>query len=154
MPSTEEHLLFRFVQSKELKNVCFRKNIWDLNDIMSRCTKWVSKGKWFSTGYPTLVHEFQSFLRGERKICISNDETHGHTHQFIQAGQTTRCAMAWTWTSVPKTMSSHGDRRGQTADFRDSVEGTEWMYLLFKCGVKIKPCFEWVIWHWSTLCQL
>ena len=28
-----------------------------------------------------------------------------------------------------KTMSSHGDRRGEIADFRDSFERIEWLYL-------------------------
>ena len=30
-----------------------------------------------------------------------------------------------------KTMSSHRDRRGQIADFRDGFEGNKWLYLLF-----------------------
>ena len=53
-----------------------------------------------------------------------------------------------------KTMSRHGDRRGQIADFRDSFEAINWLYLLFKCGIKTKTHFEWLLWHWSSLGQL
>ena len=53
-----------------------------------------------------------------------------------------------------ETMSSHGDRRGQIADFRDSFETIYWLYLLFKCGIKTKAHFEWLLWHWSSLGQL
>ena len=53
-----------------------------------------------------------------------------------------------------KTMSRHGDRRGQIADFRDSFETINWLYLLFKCGIKTKTHFEWLLWHWSSLGHL
>ena len=53
-----------------------------------------------------------------------------------------------------KTMSRHDDRRGQMADFRDSFETNNWLYLLFKCGIKTKTPFEWLLWHWSSLGQL
>ena len=36
----------------------------------------------------------------------------------------------------------------QIADFRDSFERIKWLYLLFKCGRKTKPHFQWVLWHW------
>ena len=51
-------------------------------------------------------------------------------------------------------MSRHGDRRGQIADFRDSFETINLLYLLFKCGIKTKTHFEWLLWHWSSLGQL
>ena len=51
-------------------------------------------------------------------------------------------------------MSRHGDRRGQISDFRDSFETINWLYLLFKCGIKTKTHFEWLLWHWSSLGQL
>ena len=53
-----------------------------------------------------------------------------------------------------KTMRRHGDRRGQIADFRDSFETINWLYLLLKCGIKTKTHFEWLLWHWSSLGQL
>ena len=53
-----------------------------------------------------------------------------------------------------KKMSRHGDRRGQIVDFRDSFETINWLYLLFKCGIKTKTHFEWLLWHWSSLGQL
>ena len=51
-------------------------------------------------------------------------------------------------------MSRHGDRRGQITDFWDSFETINWLYLLFKCGLKTKTHFEWLLWHWSSLGQL
>ena len=51
-------------------------------------------------------------------------------------------------------MSRHCDRRGQIADFWDSFETINWLYLLFKCGIKTKTHFEWLLWHWSSLGQL
>ena len=53
-----------------------------------------------------------------------------------------------------KTMSRHGDCRGQIADFRDSFGTINWLYLFFKCGIKTKTHFEWLLWHWSSLGQL
>ena len=53
-----------------------------------------------------------------------------------------------------KTMSRHGDRRGQIANFRDSFETINWLYLFFKCGIKTKTDFDWLLWHWSSLGQL
>ena len=53
-----------------------------------------------------------------------------------------------------KTMSRHGDRRGQIADFRDSFQTINWLYSLFKCGIKTKTHFEWLLWQWSSLGQL
>ena len=53
-----------------------------------------------------------------------------------------------------KTTSRPGDRRGQIADFRDSFETINWLYLFFKCGIKTKTHFEWLLWHWSSLGQL
>ena len=52
-------------------------------------------------------------------------------------------------------MSRHGDRRGQIAAFRDSFEMINWLYLLFRCGIKtLKTQFEWLLWQWSSLGQL
>ena len=54
-----------------------------------------------------------------------------------------------------KTMSRHGDRRGLNADFRDSFETIERLYVTFKCGIyKNKTHFEWLLWYWSSLGQL
>ena len=47
-----------------------------------------------------------------------------------------------------KTMGLPSDRRGQIADFRDSFERINSLYLLFKCGIKkTKTHFEWLIRH-------
>ena len=53
-----------------------------------------------------------------------------------------------------KTMSRHGNRRGQIAAFRDNFETINWLCLLFKCGIKTKTHFDWLLWHWSSLGQL
>ena len=45
---------------------------------------------------------------------------------------------------LSKTMSRRGDRRGQIADFWDSFETINWLYLLFKCGIKTKSHFQWL----------
>ena len=51
-------------------------------------------------------------------------------------------------------MHSHGDRRGQIADFRDSFERIKWLCIHSKCGIKTKTHFVWLLWHWSSLGQL
>ena len=51
-------------------------------------------------------------------------------------------------------MPSHGDRRVQIVDFRDSFEWIKWLYLHSKCRIKTKTHFEWLLWHWSSLGQL
>ena len=53
-----------------------------------------------------------------------------------------------------KAISRHGDRRVQIADFRDSFKRINWLYLVFKCRIKTKHYFEWLLWHWSSLSQL
>ena len=53
-----------------------------------------------------------------------------------------------------KTTSLHGNRRGQIANFQSSFETINWLYLLFKCGIKTKTHFEWLLWHWFSLGQL
>ena len=53
-----------------------------------------------------------------------------------------------------KTMSRHGDRRGKIADLGGSFETINWLYSLFKFGIKTKTHFEWLLWHWSSLGQL
>ena len=53
-----------------------------------------------------------------------------------------------------KTASRHGDRRGQITDLRDSFETINWLFLLFKCGIKTKTHFEWHLWHWTSLVHL
>ena len=53
----------------------------------------------------------------------------------------------------PERTHQNNDR-GQIADFRDSFETINWLYLLFTCGIKTKTHFEWFLWHWSSLGQL
>ena len=81
---------------------------------------------------------------------------HTHTHQFSQSGQSR--SRSWPITQCPmvrtRGIRSHGDRQGQSADFRDNLERIKRQYLLFNCGIKTKPHIEWVLRHWSSLCQL
>ena len=51
-------------------------------------------------------------------------------------------------------MRSQGDRWGHIADFRNSFEIINWLYLHSKCGIKTKTHFECLLWHWSSLVQL
>ena len=44
-----------------------------------------------------------------------------------------------------KTMHSLGARQGRIANFLDSFERIEWLYLLFKCGIKTKTHFGRVL---------
>ena len=44
-------------------------------------------------------------------------------------------------------------RSSMTNGFRDSFERIKWLYLLFNYGIKTKTHFEWVLWHWSSLCH-
>ena len=62
----------------------------------------------------------------------------------------TQCPIARTWESAPKQWAV----MTIVEDFRDSFETINWLYLLFKCGIKTKAHFEWLLWHWSSLGQL
>ena len=94
------------------------------------------------------------------KIHISNAGTHGRTHQFSQSGQSRSLLNNHAVSNRAdlrertKTVSRHGERRGQIADFRDSFERINWLYSHFKCGIKTKTHIEWLLWHWSSLGQL
>ena len=49
----------------------------------------------------------------------------------------------------PSWPSSKTDRR-----LLRQFETINWLYLLFKCGIKTKTHFEWLLGHWSSLGQL
>ena len=109
--------------------------------------------------YPTLAREFQSFRVWGKFVFwtleltdtptnLANQVKVGHAlanHAVSNRADLRECT---------KTMSRLGDRWGLIADFRDSFETIIWLYLLFKCGIKTKTHFEWLLWHWSSLGQL
>ena len=107
--------------------------------------------------YPTLVREFQGFRVWGKFVFRTLELTDTPTnlanqvkvgHAFDQSRSVQSDLRERT-----KTMSRHGDRQGQIADFRRSFETINWLYLLFKCGIKTKTHFEWLLWHWFSLGQ-
>ena len=67
---------------------------------------------------------------------------------FVFFSELAHCKLNWA-------SSEQGHRkRALIADFRGSFETINWLYLLFKCGIKTKTHFEWLLWHWSSLGQL
>ena len=96
-----------------------------------------------------------------RKICISNAGTHGHTHQFSQSGQSrsrcwpiTQCPIARTWESAPKQWAVMAIVEGRSPTFETVLRRLIGCIYFFKCGIKTKTHFEWLLWHWSSLGQL
>ena len=109
--------------------------------------------------YPTLAREFQAFRVWGKFIFRTLELTDTPTNSANQvkvghALDQSRIANRADLRERTKTMSRHGDRRGQISDFRDSFKTINWLYLLFKCGIKTKTHFEWLLWHWSSLGQL
>ena len=76
------------------------------------------------------------------------------THQFSQSGRSRSSNYAVSnctdLTECTKTMRRHDDCKGQIADFRDSFEIIKWLHLHFKCEIKTKTHFDWVLWQWSV----
>ena len=107
---------------------------------------------WCNTHYPTLAREFQGFRVWGKFVFRTLELTDTPTNlaNQVKVGH----ALDQSRSVQSKTMSRHGDRRGQIAAFRDSFETIKGLYLLFKCGIKTKTHFEWLLWHWSSLGQL
>ena len=112
-----------------------------------------------SSFYPTLAREFQGFRVLGKFVFRTLELTDTPTNlaNQVKVGHVLdnhAVSHRADLRERTKTMSRHGDRRGQIADFRDSFETINWLYLLFKCGIKTKTHFEWLFWHWSSLSQL
>ena len=106
--------------------------------------------------YPTLAREFQGFRVWGKFLIRTLELTDTPTNQ-VKVGHALGQHAVSNRADLrerTKTLSRHGDRRGQIADFRDSFETIIWLYLFFKCGIKTKTHFEWLLWHWSSLGQL
>ena len=112
-----------------------------------------------SVDYPTSAREFQGFRAWGKFVFwtleltdtptdLANQVKVGHALNQSHSVQSRGPERAH------QTVSSHGDRRGQIAGFRDSFEKINWLYLFFKSGIKIKTHFEWLLWHQSSLGQL
>ena len=102
--------------------------------------------------YPTLTRELQGY-RCEENLYFKrwNSWTHPPIWPIRSKYVTFICVDLRKCT---KTIRSHGDSQGQIADFQDNFERIKWLYLHFKCGISTRSHFEWVVWHWSSLCQL
>ena len=93
-------------------------------------------------------------------MCISNAGTHGHIHQFGQSGQSrprcwsiTQCPIARTWESAPKqctVMAIVEDKSPTFETILRELSGCICILSVFKN----KNPFWWLLWHWSSLCQL
>ena len=111
------------------------------------------------SNYPTLAREFQGFrvwgkfvfwtlkptatstnLANQVKVGHALDQSHSVQ---VRPPEKTHQNNAQSWQS---SRTNH--------HFWDHFERIQWLYLPFKCGIKTKTHFEWVLWHWSSLCQL
>ena len=101
--------------------------------------------------YPTLAREFQDFRvwgkfvfrtmkLTDTPINLANQVKVGHALDQSRSVQS-------RGPERTKTMSRLGNRRGRITDFRDSFETIICLYLSFKCGIKTKTHFEWLLWH-------
>ena len=109
--------------------------------------------------YPTLAREFQGFRMWGKFVFRTLELTDTPTNLANQvkvgdALDQSRGVQSRGPERAHQTMSHHGDRLGQIADFRHSFETINGLYLLFKCGIKTKTHFEWLLWLWSSLGQL
>ena len=114
---------------------------------------------WKLLCYPTPTREFQGFRVWGKFVfrTLELTDTPNNLANRVKVGQLLTNHAVSNRADLrerTKTMSRYGDRRGQIADFRDSFETFNWLYLLFKCGIKTKTHFEWLLWHWSSLGQL
>ena len=107
--------------------------------------------------YPTLARELQGFRVRAKFVFRTLELTDTPTNlaNLVKVGHVLNNHAVSNRADLrerTKTMSSHGDRRGQQiADFRDSFERINWLYLPFKCGMR--KHFEWLIWTSPSLGQ-
>ena len=109
--------------------------------------------------YPTLALEFQGFRVWGKFVFrtleltdtpnnLANQVKVGHALDQSCSVQSRGPERAHQ-NNEPSWRSSRTDRR-----LSRSFETINWLYLLFKCGIKTKTHFEWLLWHWSSLGQL
>ena len=108
--------------------------------------------RWYYVYYTTLSREFQGFrVWGKfvfRTLELTNTRINLANHVKVGQFLTNRTmSNRADLRERTKTMRSHGDRRGKIADFRDSFERINWLYLHSKCVIKTKTHFEWLLWH-------
>ena len=109
--------------------------------------------------YHTLAHEFQGFrVWGKfvfRTLELMDTPTNLANQVKVGHALDQSCSVQSRGPErAHQNKCHHGDRRRQIADFVDSCETTNWLYLLFESGIKTKTFFEWLLWHWSSLGQL
>ena len=84
--------------------------------------------------YPTLAREFQGFRVWGKFVIRTLELTDTPTNLANQVkvghalDQSRSVQSRGPVTERTKTMSRHGDRRGQMADFRDSFETIIWLH--------------------------
>ena len=135
-------------------NAFYLQEIWHFDSDFSKVQFMLSQ-----QNYSTFAHEFQGcrvwgqfvFRLLELTTTPTNLANQVKVGHALDQSHSVQCTDLRERT---KTILSHGDRRGQIADFRDNFERNKWLYLHFKCALKTKTHFECVLWQWSSLCQL
>ena len=115
------------------------------------------KSHWNVTSNKRLTAEMKASPSGNVFRTLELTDTHTNLANQVEVGHAlnqSRSVHSCGPERARQTMSGHADRRRQVADFRDSFETINWLYLLFKYGIKTKTHFEWLLWHWSSLGQL
>ena len=110
--------------------------------------------------YPTLAREFQGFRVWGKFVFQMLELTDTPTNLANQVkvchavDQSRSVQLCGPERAHQNNEPSWRSPRVQIAAFRHSFETINWLYLLFKCGIKTKTHFEWLLWHWSSLGQL
>ena len=108
---------------------------------------------WF---YPTLAREFHGFKVWGKFVFRMLELTYTPTNftNQVKVGHALDQSRSVQSCGPERAHQNNEQSRRQIANFWDSFERINWLYLLFKCGIKIKTHFEWLLWHWSSLGQL
>ena len=112
---------------------------------------------WDLSYYPTLAREFQG-LGYEESLYFVHWNSRPHPpinpsgQSRLRSWPITQCPIAPTRESTPKQWAVIAIAEDKLLTFETDL--IKWLYLLFKCGLKTKTHFEWVLWYWSSLCQL
>ena len=107
--------------------------------------------------YPTLAREFQGFRVWGKFVFRTLELTATPTNltNQVKVGHALDQSRS-VQLREPETAHQNNAqswRSSRTNGFRDSFERIKWLYLLLNYGIKTKTHFEWVLWHWSSLCH-
>ena len=102
--------------------------------------------------YPTQGREFQGFRVWGNFLfrTLELTDTPNNLANQVKVGDAL---------DQSRSVQSRGPERGHQNNEPSRRSPTfetvlRWLYLLFKCGIKTKTHFEWLLWHWSSLGQL